>query len=328
MLPAVERWLAQRTYDPADYPLERLRAAKRQSVSVVVPAKRCAETLPGVLTPLVTLRDHGIVDEVLVVDADSRDGTVEVCARLDVAVAQEDALLPEFGPAQGKGDAMWRGLSATSGEIVAFLDGDSTGIRPGFVRGLLGPLLCHDELALVKGAFSRPFQPEGGGAPIPDGGGRVTELMARPLINLHVPLLAGFVQPLAGEIAARRALLERLSFPVGYGVEIAMLMDALDEVGLDRLAQARLGERQNRHQPLRDLGAMAYAVLVTAERRLGRDPQPGPYSIPGGASRTLVFDERPPLATIGPHASRAGTGRWPTSPPTATARSSSEDRSR
>ncbi len=328
MHPAVQRWLAQRTYDPADHPLERLQAAKRQSVSVVVPAKNCAETLPGVLTPLLILRDHGIVDELLVVDAASGDGTVEVCDQLGVAVAQEDALLPQFGPALGKGDAMWRGLSATSGDIVAFLDGDSTGIRPGFVRGLLGPLLCHDELALVKGAFARPFQPGGGAAPIPDGGGRVTELMARPLLNLHVPELAGFVQPLAGEVAARRELLEALPFPVGYGVEIAMLIDALRAVGLDRLAQARLGTRQNRHQPLRDLGAMAYAILVTAERRLGRDPQPGPYLIPGVPEREVVLDERPPLATIGPHPRRADGARWPASPPTATARSSSADRSR
>jgi glucosyl-3-phosphoglycerate synthase len=328
MLPAVERWLARRTYDRADFPLERLQAAKRQTVSVVVPAKQCAETLPGVLTPLLILRDHGIVDELLVVDADSGDGTIEVCAQLGVAVAQEDELLAQFGPAHGKGDAMWRGLWATSGEIVAFLDGDSTGLQPDFVRGLLGPLLCHDELALVKGAFARPFQPGGGATPIPDGGGRVTELMARPLINLHMPELAGFVQPLAGEVAARRDLLERLPFPVGYGVEIAMLIDALRDVGLDRLAQAHLGVRQNRHQPLRALGAMAYAILVTAERRLGRAPQPGPYELPGAPAQRLVLDERPPLAEIRARGDGADQAQWLTSPPIATARSSSAARSR
>ena len=196
------------------------------------------------------------------------------------------------------------------------------------MRGLLGPLLCHDELALVKGAFARPFQPGGGAPPIPHGGGRVTELMARPLINLHIPQLAGFVQPLAGEVAGRRELLESLAFPVGYGVEIAMLIDALRAVGLDRLAQAHLGTRQNRHQRLRDLGAMAYAILVTAERRLDRDPQPGPYVIPGESEHEIALDERPPLATIGPHARRAEGAGWLTSPPTATDRSSSADRSR
>ena len=326
---ALDDWLARRTYDPAAYPLERLRAAKRESVSVIVPAKRCADTLPGVLTPVLALRDHGIVDELLVVDAGSCDGTVEVCAQLGVDVAQEDELLPQFGPAQGKGDAMWRGLSATSGDIVAFLDGDSTGIRPGFMRGLLGPLLCHDEFALVKGAFARPFLPAEGGAPIPHGGGRVTELMARPLINLHVPQLAGFSQPLAGEVAARRELLEQLSFPVGYGVEIAMLIDALRTVGLDRLAQAHLGVRQNRHQSLRDLGLMAYAILVTAERRLGRSPQAGPYLIPDAdpPERPVPLDERPPLATIRVGRDGGDGGRWRASPPTATVPSSSVDRS-
>jgi glucosyl-3-phosphoglycerate synthase len=251
-----------------------------------------------------------------------------VCAQLGVAVAQEDELLPELGPAHGKGDAMWRGLSATTGDIVAFVDGDSTGIQPGFVRGLLGPLLCHAELALVKGAFARPFQPGGGAPSIPHGGGRVTELMARPLINLHVPELAGFVQPLAGEVAARRDLLERLAFPVGYGVEIAMLIDALRVVGLDRLAQAHLGVRQNRHQPLRDLGAMAYAILVTTERRLGRSPQERPYVIPDGREWSLVLDERPPLAEIRDGDNGADGGAWRASPPTATARSSSAAPSR
>ena len=200
---------------------------------------------------------------------------------------------------------MARGLSATGGEIVAFLDADSENFGDAFVRGVLGPLLCHPELELVKGAFARPFQPAGGGAPIPDGGGRVTELMARPLINLHVPRLAGFVQPLAGELAARRSLLERLPFPVGYGVEIAMLMDALGLVGLDALAQVRLPARHNRHQPLPALGAMSYAILFAVERRLGRTPSSAPYARPGAdgiEEHTVAVDERPPLAGLCPRA--------------------------
>jgi hypothetical protein len=132
----------------------------------------------------------------------------------------------------------------------------------------------------------------------------------------------------AGEVAARRGLLERLPFPVGYGVEIAMLIDALRAVGLDRLAQAHLGVRQNRHQPLRALGAMAYAILVTAERRLGRDPQPGPYVLPGTADQQLVLDERPPLAEIRAGGDGADQPRWLTSPPIATVRSSSAAPSR
>jgi glycosyltransferase involved in cell wall biosynthesis len=307
---ALDRWLAERTYDGEQYPVERLLAARRASgdtVSVILPAKECAQTLPAILRHVVELRAAGVVDEILVVDAASGDGTAAVAAAEGVDVAQENELLPRFGPARGKGDAMWRGLSATSGDVVVYLDADSTGVESGFVRGILGPLLCHPELILVKGAFSRPFDPGDGGAEIAHGGGRVTELMARPLINLHVPELAGFEQPLAGEIAARRSLLEQLSFPVGYGVEIAMLIDALHLVGINALGQVRLGTRRNRHQSLRDLGAMAYAVMVAAERRLDREPVPGPYVHPvaqpdGGLTadaRPVAVDERPPLTALG-----------------------------
>jgi len=328
--PLLDDWLARRTYDAADFPLDRLLEAKRDTISVILPAKECAATLPPLLDHLGELREAGLVDEVLVVDAASRDGTADVAARHGARVEQEDELLPEYGPALGKGDAMWRGLSATSGQIVAFLDADSTGVEREFVVGVLGPIVCHRELALVKGAFARPFAPAGGGPPIPDGGGRVTELMARPLINLHVPELAGFAQPLAGEIAARRSLLERLPFPAGYGVEIGMMIDALRAVGLDALAQVHLGARQNRHQPLRALGAMAYAVLVAAERRLGRDPRPGPYVLPFADEppRRVAVEERPPLRTIGRTAGRGDGHAWPGSPPTATDRSSFAGRSR
>ena len=160
---------------------------------------------------------------------------------------------------------MWRGLAATSSEIVVFADTDTEDFHEGFLLGLLGPLLCDPEIQLVKGAFRRPFR--NGGTVLAEGGGRVTELMARPLLNLHAPELAVFEQPLAGETAARRALLEQIPFSAGYGVEIAMLIDCWRTCGLDALAQVDLGERQNRHQPLRDLSAMAYAVLVAAQTR-------------------------------------------------------------
>jgi glucosyl-3-phosphoglycerate synthase len=273
---------------------------KRESVSVILPAKECARTIGPILDHVLTLRGAGVVDEVLVVDAASDDGTADLARALGADVAQEDALLPEHGPARGKGDAMWRGLAATTGDIVVYIDADSSDVDASFARGAIGPLLCHDDLALVKGSYHRPFRRDGG-EPIPHGGGRVTELMARPLLNLRVPELAGFAQPLAGEIAARRWLLERLSFPVGYGVEIAMLIDALREVGLDALGQVDLGERRNRHQTLRELGRMAYSVLVAAERRLGVDIVPGPYVLPGGTGTdvtTVAVDERPPLATL------------------------------
>ena len=263
----------------------------------------------GVLDALAPLRRAGLIDEILVVDAASRDGTAALAAGRGVRVADESSLLPAYGPALGKGDAMWRGVAATTGEVVAFLDTDTEDFTPAFVLGLLGPLLCEPAVAFVKGAFRRPLRV--GDVVVPDGGGRVTELVARPYLNLHVPELAPFVQPLAGEVAARRELLESLPFPVGYGVEIALLIDALRAVGLEGLAQVDLGTRQNRHQPLRDLTAMALAVLAAAERRVHGEAAvaaaaPGPLLVPEDGElrlRSVVVDERPPLRALTPAAS-------------------------
>jgi glucosyl-3-phosphoglycerate synthase len=223
-------------------------------------------------------------------------------------VVQEDALSVEFGPARGKGDAMWRALRVLESEIVAFVDTDTEQFGEHFITGLLGPLICDPAVHFAKGFFRRPFRTEGGLSP--HGGGRVTELMARPLLNLHAPELAVFDQPLAGETAGRRELLEKIPFSAGYGVEIAMLIDAWRAVGLDGLAQVDLGVRQNRHQSLRELSAMSYAVLVAAQSRfLGSDfadaHAVGSISLPsgeGGAaameSRRVTVNERPALAQL------------------------------
>jgi glucosyl-3-phosphoglycerate synthase len=295
-------WLARRRYDGRAYDAQRLLEVKGDTtISVVVPARDCAATVGAVLRltvmPFVAM---GLIDEVLVVDGRSTDATITRAAHAGAQVAAQDELLPEHGPAQGKGDAMWRGLHATTGDVVAFLDADTEDPDPCHLLGLLGPLLEDHHVHLVKGAFARPFR---------DGetvrhaeGGRVTELMARPLLNLHVPELAGFEQPLAGETAARRTLLEALPFPVGYGTEIALLIDALRHVGLDGLAEAQLGTRQNRHQSLRELGAMAFAVLCAVQSRIG----PGGDAVPaglvqpwdGGAVRDVPVLERPPLAQL------------------------------
>jgi glycosyltransferase involved in cell wall biosynthesis len=301
-------WQAERSFRAADFPLRRLLAAKgATTVSLVLPAREVAKTIGGVLDAVAPLREAGLIDELLVVDAASGDGTAAVAAARGAPVADESSLLAAFGPALGKGDAMWRGLAATSGEVVAFADTDTEDFTAGFVRGLLGPLLCEDGIDFVKGHFRRPLRLNG--AVSPEEGGRVTELAARPLLNLHVPELAGFLQPLAGEVAARRALLESLPFPVGYGVEIGMLIDALRAVGLQKLAQVDLGTRQNRHQPLHDLSAMALAVLVAAERRiLGAETvdaaAPGPLLVPVAGElrlRSVTTDERPPLAGLPGH---------------------------
>jgi glucosyl-3-phosphoglycerate synthase len=293
---AIAGWLARRSFGACEQTPAELATRKTATVSVVVPAKEVADTIGPVVDVLVACREAGLVDEVLVVDAASADGTADVAAACGADVAQESALRPEHGRCRGKGDAMWRGLSATSGEIVVFVDADSAAFDPRFVTGLLAPLFDHEDVHLVKGSFTRPFRV--GSAVVPLGGGRVTEILARPLLNIHRPELAGFAQPLAGEIAARRSLLQTLPFPVGYGVEIAMLLDAHDRVGIDGLAQADLGERQNRHQSLRELSAMALAVLIAAERRLlGVDAAAGLLALPFEELelRRVEVDERPPL---------------------------------
>jgi glucosyl-3-phosphoglycerate synthase len=299
-------WRARRTYHANEFPLERLLAAKQHTVALLLPAREVAQTIGPIAETAVRLKDAGLLDEVLVIDAASRDDTAAVARRTGLAVAQESELLPEYGPAQGKGDAMWRGLAATDSEIVAFVDTDTEDFHEGFLLGLVGPLLCDPDIQLVKGAFRRPFR--NGNTILAEGGGRVTELMARPLLNLHAPELTVFEQPLAGETAAHRQLLEQIPFSAGYGVEIAMLIDCWRTCGLDGLAQVHLGERQNRHQPLRDLSAMAYAVLVAAQTRfLGAafaDTHacgyivlpPAPSSPELMESRSVTVEERSPLA--------------------------------
>jgi len=292
-------WLARRRHDGFSYGLGDLLEAKGDTtISVVLPARDCAATIERVLaTTVLPFAEAGLVDEVLVVDGRSTDATMSLAERAGARVEAQDDLLPEHGPALGKGDAMWRGLAATTGDVVAYLDADTRDPAPVHLLGLLGPLLAGDpRIQLVKGAFDRPF--DDGAAVRPAEGGRVTELMARPLLNLLVPQLAGFEQPLAGETAARRELLEALAFPVGYGVEIAMLIDALRHAGLDALAESRLGTRQNEHQPLRDLGAMAFAVLCAVQARVPMgDAVPAGLVQPwaDGAVRDVPVAERPPL---------------------------------
>jgi glucosyl-3-phosphoglycerate synthase len=294
------RWLAERRCDGRAFSLDDLLAAKMTTVAAILPTRECATTIGPILDAIAPLRAAGLLDELLVVDADSPDGTAAVARERGARVVSESSLCPELGPCRGKGDAMWRAAAATDSELLLFLDADTADFDPGFVTGMLGPILLDPGLALVKGTFRRPFAL---GNELREGeGGRVTELVARPLLNLHFPALAGFTQPLAGEIAIRRDLFERLSVPVGYGVEIAMMIDALRLVGLDGLAEVDLGGRQNRHQSLRALSAMAGEVMVAVERRTGgpaRPASPGfrPRPEGGGAPELwrLRCEERPPL---------------------------------
>ena len=296
-------WHRSHTFHHSEFPPERLASERHHTVSVCLPARNEERTIGAIIRELLPLRDAGAIDQIVVVDASS-DATGRIAGALGAEVHIQDHLRPELGPALGKGDAMWRSLAVLTGDVVCFLDADSEHFGAHFACGLLGPLLCDSEISFVKGLYRRPFRV--GETTLPEGGGRVTELMARPLLNLFYPDLAGVAQPLAGEVAARRDLLERLPFVTGYGVDIALLLDAYGAVGLEGIAQVDLDVRQNAHQSLRDLGPMAFAVLRALASRLERDgrlqgPLPTTFVIPGADELPAPGGElleRPPLVTL------------------------------
>jgi glucosyl-3-phosphoglycerate synthase len=293
-----------RTFRHGEFPPERLAAEREATVSVCLPAREEAATVGPIVEGLAALRERGAIDEVVVIDSDSADGTAEIAARAGATVHRESDLLGAFGPVRGKGDAMWRALSVLRGDVVCYLDADTESFGPHFACGLVGPLVCEPGISFVKGCFRRPFRM--GEMTLPHGGGRVNELMARPLLNLFYPELAGFLQPLAGEIAARRDLLERLPFATGYAIEIAHLIDAYRAVGLAGMAQVDLDVRQNRHQDLDALAPMAFAILQAVAARLEREGRlatelPSLFLAPEAgrlAEREVELVERPPMAEL------------------------------
>lgn len=264
----VRDWFDRQTYSGDDFSRPMLAACKANEgigVSVVLPARNEAATVEAVVAAVAELRGD-LVDEIVVVDDGSTDDTAWLAARAGAAVHSASDLLPAHGPTAGKGDVLWRSLTATTGDIVIFVDADIHNPGPHFVTHLLGPLLVNPQVQLVKAFYQRPVQT--GEVLYPAGGGRVTELLARPLLNLLWPELAGLVQPLAGEYAGRRTLLERLPFFTGYGVELGLLVDTLNAAGLDAIAQVDVGKRVHHNQPLDALSRMAYAISQVAWHRL------------------------------------------------------------
>lgn len=294
-------WSQAATFSERDFSVERLtELLGDHSVSVVIPALNEAGTVGSVVSSLEALRAAGVAGQVLVVDGGSTDDTAQIALAAGAEIARDDQLLPGFEPPIGKGDAMWRSLAVVTGDIVCFVDADSGDFDDRFVRGLIGPLLLNDDLVLVKGAFERPFVE--GGRSIAGGGGRVNELMARPLLNLFFPELSELAQPLAGELAARRQVLEAVPFATGYGVEIEMLIEVYKRYGLDAIAQSDLGQRINAHQPLKELGKMAYTILRVGLEQAGAtdldltSEQFDVYRMAGGEDRDATVKLRPPFA--------------------------------
>jgi glucosyl-3-phosphoglycerate synthase len=280
-----------------DIPLRRLVAAKSEQelrVSVCIPAHDEEATVGGVVGKIRRwLVDRvGLVDEVLVVDDHSGDRTAAVAEAAGARVVSAADVLSDVAGGSGKGEALWRSLYAARGDIVLWCDADISDFGSRFIVGLLGPLLTEPDVSFVKGYYERPVR---GGA----GGGRTTELMARPVLATLFPHLSTIVQPLSGEFGGRRELLELLPFVRGYGVDIALLIDVADAVGPAGIVQVDLGTRVHRNRSLDELGPQALTVLQAALDRAGvRAANPATLLRPGHPPLVRSFSELPPLATL------------------------------
>lgn len=286
-----------RAHDAADFPLDTLVAAKGgTTVSVCIPAHEEERTVGDIVATIhrELVADAGLVDEIVVVDDHSTDRTAEVAADAGARVVAAADLLPGHGSGRGKGQALWKSLYAATGDVVVWCDADVEGFDPCFVTGLLGPLLTDPSLAFVKGYYQRPVDGH------VRGGGRVTELVARPVLTLLFPHLADVVQPLSGEYGGRREVLEQVPFVENYGVDIALLIDIAGLVGVERLAQVDLGKRVHRNRPLHELSPMAAQVLQAALRRAapGLVPDLAVLSPPELPTVEIAYRERPPLASL------------------------------
>jgi glucosyl-3-phosphoglycerate synthase len=268
----VDRWFAENTFHASEFrdirKLVELKERHGLTVSLGLPALNEEKTIGLVIKRIKgPLMDRvPLIDQLVVIDSDSSDRTADIATDLGVPVVRHSEVLPELGSHVGKGEALWKSLHVLDGDIVAWIDTDIRNIQPRFVYGLIGPLLRESRLQYVKGFYQRPIRE--GDKLLPEGGGRVTELMARPLINLFFPELSGMIQPLSGEYAGRRSALESVPFFSGYAVEIGLLIDILEAGGLSAIGQVDLERRIHRNQPLGNLSQMSYVILQGAIRKL------------------------------------------------------------
>lgn len=312
----VDKWFAENTFDAEEFEdladLVRLKERQGLRISLGLPALNEEATVGQVITAIKheLVTRHPLLDEMVLIDSGSTDSTCAIAQALGIPVYQHRDLVPSVGSFRGKGEALWKSLSVLTGDIVAWIDTDIRNIHPRFVYGIVGPLLKYPRIQYVKGFYRRPIRV--GGVLQSTGGGRVTELTARPLLNLFFPELSGVIQPLAGEYAGRRSLLERLPFFTGYGVEIGLLIDILEQVGLDAIGQVDLKRRVHRNQGLVSLSAMAFTILQVVMSRLEANRrvqlfdelnhtmkliQHGPEGFHVDL-RSLEDVERPPMASL------------------------------
>ncbi len=270
----VDQWFVENTYHSREFAdLSRLMALKEQqqvTISLGLPALNEEETVGKVIRTVknALMDDFPLLDEIVLIDSGSVDYTREIASDLGIPVYTHQEILPNYGAYTGKGEGLWKSLYILKGDIIAWIDTDIKNIHPRFVYGVIGPLLRDSNIQYVKGFYRRPLIE--GERLVAGGGGRVTELTARPFINLFYPELSGIIQPLSGEYAGRRASLERMPFFTGYGVETGLLLDLLDEFGLNAIAQVDLLERIHHNQPLPSLSQMSFAIMQVVFSRLER----------------------------------------------------------
>jgi len=269
----VDKWFAENTFDACEFKdlkhLVKLKEQQGLTISLGLPALNEEKTIGKIIQTMQRefVGRHPLLDEIVVIDSNSTDHTVEIAESLGVRVVKHPEVLTQYEVWSGKGEALWNSLYVLRGDLVAWIDTDIVNIHPRFVYGILGPLIREPHLMYVKGFYQRPLRI--GRKLEARGGGRVTELVARPLLNMFYPELSGFVQPLAGEYAGRRQALERVPFFAGYGVEIGLLIDIWKRYGLHAMGQVDLEERIHRNQSLSALSKMAFEIIQVVMLRVG-----------------------------------------------------------
>ena len=266
----LEQWYNNNTYNYKVFPVDRLvkfKKKKNLTISLCFPTLNEAQTIGGILDIVKkSIYEPGLVDEVVVIDSNSMDRTVSVVRSAGFKVLQHREILTEYGSFKGKGDALWKSLAVLKGDIIIWCDSDIMNFKPRFIYGILGPLLIDDRISYVKGFYRRPLKIER--SYFKSEGGRVTELLVRPLLNLFYPALSKVFQPLSGEYAGRREILESIPFSTGYGVEVGLLIEVYEKFGLEAIAQVNLQRRVHRNQPISALSKMSFVILQTIIEKL------------------------------------------------------------
>jgi glucosyl-3-phosphoglycerate synthase len=312
----MEQWINNNTYHHADFwdlkKLVEIKEKKNLKISLCIPTLNEEETIGKevILFRSELMQRYPLLDEIAVIDSGSDDKTLEVASEYGADTYLASDILPQLGEKKGKGENLWKAVYQLDGDIVVYVDADIKNIHPRFVYGLVAPLILRDDAKYAKAFYDRPLAM--GGGVRPSGGGRVTEILIRPLFSLLFPELTAIIQPLSGEYAVRREVLERISFPIGYGVETSHLLDIYHQWGIDAFVQTDLDQRVHHNQPTRALGKMAFGILQTFFKRAENmgvfDKLPDYETILRQfqavdekyeqVQHNIVEDERPPMITI------------------------------